>query len=50
MPPGTYARIASYSGLVVKHNIKVKAGVVDLDYTSNLKVALHNFGENDFTI
>jgi dUTP pyrophosphatase len=44
LPPGTYRCIVSRSGLVVKHYIEVKAGVIDPDYTGTLKVVLHNFG------
>ena len=50
LPQGTYGRIASRSGLVVKHNIEVKAGVIDPDYTGEVKVVLHNFGQTDFII
>lgn len=49
-PPGTYIQIHSRSGIVVKHKIEVKAGVIDSDYTGNLTVVLHNYGEQSFKI
>jgi dUTP pyrophosphatase len=42
LPVGTYGRIAPRSGLAVKHGIDVLAGVVDPDYTGEVKVVLVN--------
>ena len=42
VPPGTYGRIAPRSGLAVKSGIQVGAGVVDMDYTGEIKVVLFN--------
>jgi dUTP pyrophosphatase len=42
LPPGVYGRIASRSGLTVKHGIEVGAGVVDPDYQGEVKVVLFN--------
>ena len=45
VPQGTYGRIAPRSGLAVKNGIQVGAGVVDQDYTGELKVVLFNHGD-----
>lgn len=50
IPPGHYGRIAPRSGLAVKHNIDVCAGVVDADYRGEIKVVLHNFGADVFRV
>ena len=42
LPPGTYGRIAPRTGLAVKHGLDVLGGVVDPDYTDELKVVLIN--------
>ena len=42
LPPGCYGRIAPRSGLAVKHGLDVLAGVVDPDYTGEVKVVLQN--------
>ena len=42
LPEGTYGRIAPRSGLAVKHGICVGAGVVDPDYTGEIRVVLFN--------
>ena len=49
-PPSTYGRIASRSGLALKHNIETKGGVIDPDYTGTIKVILYNFGDSPFEI
>ena len=43
-PQQTYARIAPRSGLTVKNYLTTMAGVIDPDYTGEVKVILHNFG------
>lgn len=45
LPLGTYGRIAPRSGLAVKHGLNILAGVVDPDYTGEVKVVLHNTDE-----
>ena len=40
--PGTYGRVASRSGLAFKQGIDVKAGVIDRDYTGEIRVLLAN--------
>lgn len=42
LPPGTYGRLASRSGLAVKHGLSVGADVIDPDYKGELKVVLFN--------
>ena len=42
VPPGTYGRIASRSGLSLNQHIQVGGGVSDEDYTGELKVIIFN--------
>ena len=50
VPKGTYGRIASRSGLALKHHVEIKAGVIDPDYTGSIKIILHNFGTTPYTV
>ena len=51
LPPGTYGRIAPRSGLAVKHGLDTLAGVIDPDYTGEVKVVLQNLDvHNPFII
>lgn len=50
LPVGVYGRVAPRSGLAVKHGIQVGAGVVDPDYTGEIKVVLFNHGDKDFEV
>ena len=50
LPQGVYGRVAPRSGLAVKHCINVGAGVIDPDYTGEVKVVLFNHGDKDFEI
>ena len=45
-----YGRIAPRSGLAVKRGINVGAGVIDPDYTGEIKVVLFNHGSEKFNI
>jgi len=49
-PQGIYGRIAPRSGMTVKHQIAVNAGVIDSDYTSEIKVVLANMSDQDYQI
>ena len=44
VPLGHYGRLASKSGLAMKHHIHVGAGVIDPDYTGEVKILLFNVG------
>ena len=50
VPQGTYGRIAPRSGLAVKYQIAVNAGVIDVDYTGEVKVVLLNLGKEDYQV
>ena len=47
LPKGTYARIAPRSGLASKETISVGGGVIDADYTGEVKVILINQGNEE---
>jgi len=50
LPEGVYGRIASRSGLSFKHDIEVGAGVIDPDYTGEIKIILRNFSDVQYDI
>lgn len=50
VPKNTYGRIAPRSGLAYKHGIDVLAGVIDRDYTGEVKVILLNTSDSDVSI
>ncbi len=50
IPRGHYGRIAPRSGLSVTHNIDTCAGVIDADYRGEIKIVLHNHGEETFQV
>lgn len=50
LPRGTYGRVAPRSGFAVKHGINVGAGVIDPDYTGEVKVLLFNHGSDVFEV
>jgi len=47
---GTYARIASRSGLAYKESIGIGRGVIDADYTGEVKVIMINHGKKGYHI
>lgn len=49
-PENTYIRIAPRSGLAFKEGLDVLAGVVDSDYTGEVKVILLNTGDKVVSI
>ena len=50
IPKGVYGRIAPRSGLAAKHMIDIGAGVIDPDYTGEIKVVILNHSNSDFVI
>ena len=50
LPKGTYARIAPRSGLASKKGIAINGGVIDADYTGEIKVIMINHGKIDCRI
>lgn len=50
LPKGCYGRIASRSGLAVRNNVHVCAGVIDSDYRGNVCVVLLNLGKTSFQV
>ena len=50
IPKNSYGRIASRSGLSLKHFISVGGGVIDSDYRGNIGVILFNHSKEDYTV
>ena len=50
VPAGTYGRITPRSGMSVKHSIDVGAGVINEDYTGEVKVLLINHYDKQYHI
>ena len=50
LPHNTYGRIAPRSGLAVKHRLTTNAGVIDADYTGEVKVVLVNQGDQPYVV
>ena len=48
LPKGTYGRLAARSGMASKHGIAVGGGVIDADYTGEVRVILRNHGTTDY--
>lgn len=46
VPEGTYGQLAPRSGLAVKKGLHVGAGVIDRDYTGEVKVLLFNLSDS----
>jgi len=50
IPQGTYARIAPRSGLAYKESIGIGGGVIDADYTGEVKVIMMNHGKMNYQV
>jgi len=50
IPQGTYARIAPRSGLAYKESIGIGGGVIDADYTGEVKVIMMNHGKKSYQV
>ena len=50
IPLGQYGRLASKSGLAILHHLHVGAGVMDPDYTGEIKVLLTNTAQRAHSI
>lgn len=48
LPPNTYGKIASKSGLNINHSVVSCGGTIDEQYTGSIKVKLYNFGDEDY--
>ena len=48
LPKGTYGRLAARSGMASKNGIAVGGGVINVDYTGEVKVILLNHGKGDY--
>ena len=50
IPPGYYGRIASKSRLAIKNQVHVVAGIIDPDYTGEIKVLLINNSKHYYQV
>ena len=50
IPLGHYGRLTSKSGLAILHHLHVGAGVIDPDYTGEIKVLLTNTAPRAYSI
>ena len=48
--PGHYGHLCSKSGLAMQHHVHVGAGIIDPDYTGEVKVLLLNLGHKPFQV
>jgi len=48
LPRETYSRLAARKGIASKHGIAVGGGVIDADYTDEIKVILLNHGNTSY--
>jgi len=50
IPQGTYARIAPRSALAYKESIGIGGGVIDANYTGEVKVIMMNHGKKNYEV
>lgn len=50
LPPNTYGKLESKSGLNVNHDVVSLGGVIDVGYTGSIKVKLYNMGSEMFWV
>jgi len=50
IPQGTYARIAPRSGLAYRKSIGIGGGVIDADYTGEVKLIMMNHGKKSYQV
>jgi len=50
IPEGLYVRVAPRSGLAFRNQLNVHAGVIDSDFTDEIKVMLFNHSNADVTL
>lgn len=50
VPKSAFLKLESRSGLALKNNIFVQAGIIDRDFKSSVKVLLFNFSSSPFTV
>ncbi len=50
IPQGCYGHVAPRSGLAIKFQIDVGAGVIDADYRGNVGIVLFNLANTDFRV
>ena len=48
LPKCTYGRLAAQSGMASRQGISVGGGVIDADYTGEMRVILRNHGTSDY--
>lgn len=50
LPPGTYGRLESKSGLNIHYDIVCLGGTIDEGYTGSIRVKLYNLGKKPYMI
>ena len=50
IPPGHYGHLCSKSSLAMQHHVHVRVGIIDPDYTGEVKVLLLKLGHKPFQV